>query len=338
MWLKSFLSGKRRTVVTALAVLFVVSALVIPGSGLPAMWGAQPSPVASPTPQASAVRLDTPAIPHSDQVLGARFLSELTPVVEPSATAFVDEPPTAIAEPTEEPPSPTPTVAEPTPLPTATPEDRMVASRGGREEPVAEAGQEQPSSLAGKRVGLQVGHWKCAELPAPLASLRRSTGGSGGGYKEVDVNLKVAQLVADILDDYGIQVDIIPATVPPKYKADAFIAIHADANRSSGPRGFKAARSGRSSIPATDDALVKALYAEYLDATGLPRSSAITNDMLYYYAFSGQGTYTVASTTPAAIVEMGYLTNPKDRDLMVNSTDVVASGIARGILRFLNGQ
>ncbi|MGQ9677280.1 MAG: N-acetylmuramoyl-L-alanine amidase [Chloroflexota bacterium] len=338
MWLKSILSRERRSVVIAVVALFVISALVIPNSGLPAAWDSRPSPIASSTPETLAARFDALEVPSYDQAPTASSAGSPTPMAEPAITALVDEPPSATPEPTSAPLLPTPTVAEPTPLPTATPEERLVASRGGRQTPEATVGPEQSPPLAGKRVGLQVGHWKCDELPAELASLRRSTGGSGGGYREVDVNLKVARLVADILDDYGIQVDVLPATVPPKYKADAFVAIHADANNSSAPRGFKAARSNRSSIPTRDDALVKALYAEYLAATGLPRSSAITNNMLYYYAFSGQGTYTVASTTPSAIVEMGYLTNPLDRALMVNSPNVVASGIARGILRFLNGQ
>ncbi len=215
----------------------------------------------------------------------------------------------------------------------------MAVNRGGRQSAEVAAEQPEPPSLAGKRVGLQVGHWQCADLPSELASLRSSTGGSGGGYREVDLNLKVAQSVADILQQQGIQVDVMPATVPVKYKADAFVAIHADANASSRPRGFKAARSPRSSIPTQDDALVASLYAEYASATGFPRSTAITNNMLYYYAFaSSRIDHTVDALTPAAIIEIGYLTNPTDRAFIVNSTNVVAAGVARGILQFLTEQ
>lgn len=154
------------------------------------------------------------------------------------------------------------------------------------------------------------------------------------------MNLEVARRVAAILQESGVQVDLLPATVPAKYQADAFVAIHADANSSSRPRGFKVARSQLSPIPDQDDALVRALYAEYGAATGLPRDDdAITRAMLYYYAFSSpRYRHTVAPTTPAAILEMGYLTNPIDRAFMLNSTEAVATGIARGILRFLNGR
>jgi hypothetical protein len=183
-----------------------------------------------------------------------------------------------------------------------------------------------------------VGHWQCANLPAEFASLRTSTGGSSAGYQEVDLNLKIARLTAPLLEAQGIKVDIIPSTVPVKYQADAFVAIHGDANDISGPRGFKLARSGRSPIPTKDDALVAALYAEYGGVTGLPRSKAITNDMVYYYAFNSGASHTVAATTPSAIMEMGYLSNPTDRALMLNSSNVVADGIARGIIAFLAGQ
>jgi N-acetylmuramoyl-L-alanine amidase len=88
-----------------------------------------------------------------------------------------------------------------------------------------------------------------------------------------------------------------------------------------------------------DDALVNALYTEYLPVSGMPRSSAITNNMLYYYAFAGSNaSHTVSPTTPAAIVEMGYLTNPSDLAFINNKPDVVAGAIAAGIERFLNGR
>src|SRR3954447_2804690 len=61
---------------------------------------------------------------------------------------------------------------------------------------VAAAGAEWPVPPAGARVGVQAGHWRIEELPDDQARLRGQTGGSGGGYREVDVNLAIAQLVA----------------------------------------------------------------------------------------------------------------------------------------------
>jgi len=61
--------------------------------------------------------------------------------------------------------------------------------------------------------------------------------------------------------------------------------------------------------------------------------------MLYYYAFNNSRLqHTVASTTPAAIFEAGFLTNSADRSYLVNQTDEVAQGIAQGITDFLSAQ
>src|SRR5262245_12401355 len=92
------------------------------------------------------------------------------------------------------------------------------------------------------RVGLQVGHWQAEELPDELAVLRAERGASAGGYNEVDVNFAIAQQVAAILTARGIAVDILPATIPPGYTADAFVAIHCDFNNDPGMGGFKLAR------------------------------------------------------------------------------------------------
>lgn len=206
----------------------------------------------------------------------------------------------------------------------------------GQLDPGTSTAQPQPSPFSGKRVGLQAGHWQTANAPAELASLRSSTGASAAGYREVDLNLKIARLVAGILESKGIEVDVLPTTLPVKYQADAFVAIHADA-AGSAARGYKIARSGRSAIPAQDDALVSSLYSAYGKATGLPTNGDFTDAMRYYYAFtSSRLQHTVAAITPAAIVEMGYLTNALDRSLMVNSSDRVAQGIAQGILDFLS--
>ncbi len=186
------------------------------------------------------------------------------------------------------------------------------------------------------RIGLQVGHWRTHELPDELARLRTATGGSGGGVREVDLNLTVAQRTAEQLRARGYTVDVLPATVPPAYRADVFLAIHADAVTSPGPRGFKLARARASALPVTDDRLVAIMREEYGRATGLPWSPAITRNMTGYYAFSFRRyDHAVASTTPAVILEMGFMTNASDLRFLLGRTDVVADGIARGILRFL---
>ena len=196
-----------------------------------------------------------------------------------------------------------------------------------------------PSQAAGApaRVGIQAGHWKNSELPAELAGLRGSTGAAGNGWREVDINLDIARRVAALLEKENVQVDLIPATVPPDYKADAFVSLHGDANSNTSLSGYKLARSRRSSIPAIDGALLAAISEEYAKATGLKEHRAtITINMTAYYSFAHPGIkHTVAPTTPSVILEMGFLTTLGDRKLLMEQPDRAAEGIAKGILKFL---
>ncbi|MDQ5825791.1 MAG: N-acetylmuramoyl-L-alanine amidase [Chloroflexota bacterium] len=186
------------------------------------------------------------------------------------------------------------------------------------------------------RVAIQVGHWKNDELPEQLSSLEGNTGATGGGRREVDINFDVANRIAKLLRDAGVTVEVLPATVPTGYTADAFVAIHADGNPSVSARGFKISTRWRSEVAAQDAMLVDLLTDEYRVATGLPEDSGVTRNMRGYYAYAPfRPNWRVSNYTPGAIVEMGFITNAADREVMFNRTDNVASGIAKGILRYL---
>ena len=185
------------------------------------------------------------------------------------------------------------------------------------------------------RIGIQAGHWKSSEQPDELARLRTSSGAFAAGYKEADVNLNVAQRVVRLLESRGMVVDLLPATIPPGYDADAFVAIHADGSSSGNSRGFKIATPWRTSRAAQH--LLDTVTHEYARATGMPWDDAITFNMRGYYAFNNRRhTHAIASTTPAVIVEMGFLTSAADRAVIIGRADNVAIGIANGIIRYLN--
>jgi N-acetylmuramoyl-L-alanine amidase len=189
------------------------------------------------------------------------------------------------------------------------------------------------------RVGLQVGHWQAADLPAELASLRTETGASAGGYQEVDLNLQIARQVAALLAARGIAVDLLPATVPPGYRADAFVAIHCDYNNDPGMSGFKLARYGDSTSPARDDTLLSAIATTYGATTGLPTDPHVTRAMTYYYAFNSDAlVHAIAPQTPGVIIELGFLTNAGDRALLVWAQPTVATGVAQGIIGYLTSR
>jgi hypothetical protein len=185
-----------------------------------------------------------------------------------------------------------------------------------------------------KRVGLQAGHWRVEEAPAELRGLGH--GASGGGRSEWEVNLDVAQRTADLLRGYGVEAEILPATVPVSYHAHAFVSIHADGDPTGSMRGFKLGRGVMSATPEADDALMAALYEAYGEATGLPRDPNVSRRMTAYYAFNSRRyCHTLAPGTPGVILEMGFLTSAADRQLLLGNPDAAARGIATGLLRHL---
>jgi hypothetical protein len=186
-----------------------------------------------------------------------------------------------------------------------------------------------------KRVGLQAGHWRVEEAPPELGRLGH--GASGGGRAEWEVNLELARRAAELLRAAGVEVDILPATLPPRYRAHAFVSIHADGDEAGVLRGYKLARATFSATPEADDRLVASLYQFYGEATGLPRDDLhITRRMTAYYAFNSRRyCHAIAPGVPGAILEAGFLTNQADRQLLIGSPHAAARGIAQGVLRYL---
>ena len=188
-----------------------------------------------------------------------------------------------------------------------------------------------------RKVGLQAGHWLYADAPDELADLRSNPGSHGGGWAEWEVNLEIAERAAALLREAGVEVEVLPTTVPVRYRAHAFVAIHADGDPNGVLAGYKVARSGFSATPEVDDLFAEMLSQEYGAATGLARQdNQITHRMRWYYAFNARRyQHAVAPGVPQAIIETGFLTSAADRLLLVGEPDRAARGIADGILKFL---
>jgi N-acetylmuramoyl-L-alanine amidase len=153
------------------------------------------------------------------------------------------------------------------------------------------------------------------------------------GLSEADVNLAIAQEVADLLTRRGYGVDVLEEYDErlTGYRADALVSVHADSCDVPGATGFKVARVTDSAIPEAEDRLVACLYQEYESVTGLPpHPSSITDDMTSYHAFRE-----IDRHTPGAIIETGFLLD--DRDLLTGRPKLVARGIATGVVCFLEG-
>src|SRR5687767_1943700 len=188
-----------------------------------------------------------------------------------------------------------------------------------------------------RRIGIQVGHLDTDKVPAELGTrITFQTGTSWAGVDEVDVNLDIAQRVKAQLVARGYIVDIIPTTVPPGYIADVFLALHMDGDDTGLKSGFKIAHGSRRGP--YEDKLVSLLREEYAKQTGLEWDAAgISRNMTNYYPFNwGRYQHAAAAHTPAAILEMGFLSNGHDRSLMLDHGDGVALAIVNGIQRFLD--
>lgn len=187
------------------------------------------------------------------------------------------------------------------------------------------------------RVALQAGHWKAAEAPDEQARLR-TNGTRGGGKAEWEVNLAIATRAAELLEDAGYVVDILPTTIPPGYWADVFVAIHADGNPNTSLSGYRAAAPRRDRTGRAED-LVQVLNDAYGEATALPFYPTITRRMRGYYAFNSRRYHhALHPMTVGVIIETGFLTSARDRRVIVSEPDRAAKGIADGVIRFLSGE
>jgi len=185
------------------------------------------------------------------------------------------------------------------------------------------------------RVGLQVGHLGAAEQPEELAELRYSTGAHWDGLDEVEANHAIAAALAERLRARGFVVDVLPATVPPRYRADLLVSVHVDANPNEARSGYK---SSHFVPPRNPHELLLKLHLDraVLRHTTLADDDRnVTGNMLQYYAFNNRRyRHAAHARTPAVIVELGYLSNPHDRRL-IERPDRLAAALEAGVLGYL---
>lgn len=157
-----------------------------------------------------------------------------------------------------------------------------------------------------------------------------------GGYREVDINLNVASLVREDLVAQGYDVDLL-AEFDPRltgYHALALVSIHADSCEyiNDQATGFKVSAAISTKYPEQAARLTTCLRTRYASITGLQfHSGSVTGDMTNYHAFSE-----ISTDTPAAIIETGFMN--LDREILTQHPDVIANGIASGILCFVRNE
>lgn len=140
------------------------------------------------------------------------------------------------------------------------------------------------------------------------------------------------------MKEEGIEVEILPATIPPLFWVDVFVAIHADGSEDRYTSGFKAA-TPRRDFSGGANKLLEFIEEEYAKATKLPKDPNVSRNMTGYYAFSWwRYKHAVHPRTASVILETGFLTNASDRRIIVARPDLSAYGLAGGIIRYLQSE
>ncbi|MBL6961988.1 MAG: N-acetylmuramoyl-L-alanine amidase [Anaerolineales bacterium] len=179
-------------------------------------------------------------------------------------------------------------------------------------------------------IGIVSGHWGYDSGAVCLDGNGEVT------LTEADLNLRIATLVQQKLNQSGFQVDLLQEFDPrlDGYNAVALVSIHNDscAYVDENATGFKlsAAMDTRDVNRATR--LTGCLRDRYGRTTKLPfHPGSITSDMREYHAFTE-----ISDTTIAAIIEAGFMN--LDRELLTQHPEVIAEGIVQGIECFVNNE
>ncbi len=189
----------------------------------------------------------------------------------------------------------------------------------------AETGIPTPTNSGEPRIGIIAGHM----------------GNDSGavcpdGLTEAKVNLEIATLVKQDLMAEGYQVDLLKEfdTKLFQYQAAVLVSIHNNSCDyiNDEASGFKVASDESTTHPEAAARLTACLVDRYGSETGLKFNyDSITPDMTQYHAFNE-----INGNTPAAIIETGFLN--LDRQILTQHTDIVAKGVADGILCFLRNE
>jgi N-acetylmuramoyl-L-alanine amidase len=183
------------------------------------------------------------------------------------------------------------------------------------------------------RIALQAGHWKASEAPDELSGLK-DNGTSARGVPEWKVNLAIAQRAAEMLEARGYVVDVLPAVVPPSYRAHLFISIHADGSDDPRATGFRVASPRRDATGRASE-IAELLERTYGEATGIRRLPDSTRRMRNYYAFNFRRyRHALHPMTIAVILETGFLTSDSDWSVIVDDPDRAARGIVEAVTAY----
>ena len=168
-----------------------------------------------------------------------------------------------------------------------------------------------------------------------------NAGAEGNGYREQDITFEIGRILASILQANGFETRLSRPTAETQlgnsvstslaervdgansWGADYFVSLHTNASVNPQASGTEVLVYSRSS-PAYE--LARSVLEQIRLSTGLRSRGVVTRPGLFVLR---------KTAMPAILVEMGFITNPEDASLMVNSPELFAQGIADGIIDYV---
>lgn len=168
-----------------------------------------------------------------------------------------------------------------------------------------------------------------------------NAGAEGNGYREQDLVYEIGQRLAEILREDGFSVRLsrpypdtqlgsstatsLAARVNDanSWGTDYFLSLHTNASASATAAGSEAYVFQLNSA-ASD--LAENILTQLQRITGLPDRGVMARPTLYVLR---------RTRMPAVLLELGFITNPYEAELMATEPGLFANGIANGLLAYL---
>ena len=168
-----------------------------------------------------------------------------------------------------------------------------------------------------------------------------NAGAEGQGLREQDITYRIGQEIATLLrrsGNYEVRLSRPTASTvlgtsnssslrartdgANSWGADYFISLHTNASDNASATGVEAYAYARGTAAFR---LGEDIVNNLSETTGLRNRGMKTRPSLYVLK---------KTAMPAVLVELGFITNPRDASLMNNSPELFARGIYNGIVEF----
>lgn len=155
-------------------------------------------------------------------------------------------------------------------------------------------------------------------------------GACGLGLRESDIAASISKKIENILANTGIEIKSIQSDslyeitdVANGWPADLFVSIHCNS--------FNGVANGGETLhyPGSTQsiALAKAVHTEMINALDLTDRGLKERDRLFVLN---------STDMPAILVEVAFIDNPHDNELLRNNQDDFALAISKGIVKYIN--